>query len=94
MPSKLYGILAAARPVLFIGEAGGSTAQWLAHSGGGLAFGTGDIVGAAQAIRRLAAAPEECEALGRRGHEAYAQGHGPERAALRWRELLVAAGQA
>jgi colanic acid biosynthesis glycosyl transferase WcaI len=53
-PSKLAGVLAAGRPVLFVGPADSEIARLVRESGCGAACLPGDATGLAQLIRRLA----------------------------------------
>ena len=53
-PSKLYGILAAGRPLLFIGDLRGEISRLLAQEGIGVGVQQGDSAGLAQQLRRLA----------------------------------------
>jgi colanic acid biosynthesis glycosyl transferase WcaI len=50
LPSKLQGIFAAARPVIFIGDEPSSVARWIQESGGGWVVNPGDIDGLTVAI--------------------------------------------
>jgi glycosyltransferase involved in cell wall biosynthesis len=52
-PSKLYGILAAGRPTLFVGDVKGECAAILARTKTGLSVGRGDAEGLVAAIRTL-----------------------------------------
>jgi glycosyltransferase involved in cell wall biosynthesis len=54
MPSKLYGILAAGRPVAFVGESDGDLARLVTREQVGFAVAHGDGAGLATGIRRLA----------------------------------------
>ena len=67
VPSKLYGILAAQRPALFIGPRTDSIARTLEATGCGLAFDNGDVTGVADAIGRLARLPDTVAAMGAKG---------------------------
>ena len=53
LPSKLYGVLAAARPTLFIGSVTAETARLLGRADAGVSVATGDAPGAAAALLRL-----------------------------------------
>lgn len=53
LPSKFYGILAAARPVLFVGDREGEIARLIDDSRCGLVVPSGDAAALAAAIRRL-----------------------------------------
>jgi alkanesulfonate monooxygenase SsuD/methylene tetrahydromethanopterin reductase-like flavin-dependent oxidoreductase (luciferase family) len=51
VPSKLQGIFAVSRPVIFIGSAESSIGQWVAESGGGWLVAAGDVAGLRAALR-------------------------------------------
>jgi glycosyltransferase involved in cell wall biosynthesis len=52
-PSKLYGGLAAGRPVLYVGPAGTEAARTVVREGIGEVVANGDVAGAAAALTRL-----------------------------------------
>jgi colanic acid biosynthesis glycosyl transferase WcaI len=55
VPSKIYGILSAARPSLYIGPADTEVAEIIRQSDSGLIVPPGDVVAAATSLRRLIA---------------------------------------
>ncbi|MCC7394371.1 MAG: glycosyltransferase family 4 protein [Sphingomonadaceae bacterium] len=57
VPSKLYGIIAAQRPFLFIGDGAGEVARFVAQHGGGCVIAEGDDDAAAETIVALANDP-------------------------------------
>ena len=57
LPSKLYGVLAAGRPVIMVGDRRGDIARWVREGDFGYAVGAGDVEGFATAILDLANAP-------------------------------------
>jgi glycosyltransferase involved in cell wall biosynthesis len=61
VPSKFYGILAAGRPVVFIGDPDGELARIIRATGSGVVVGTGRGAELASAIRRLQR--DDCERL-------------------------------
>jgi len=67
VPSKLYGVLAAARPALFIGPAKDSVAETLRSAQAGVCLDNGDVSGVVTAILELALHPEAGRAMGHRG---------------------------
>lgn len=73
-PSKLYGILAAGRPVAAICEPHSYLRQLLGTANCGAAFDNGDATGLANYIRHLAAHPPLTEAIGQSGRQ-YLQKH-------------------
>lgn len=82
IPSKFYGILAAGRPTLFIGDADGEIGRVVKRHDCGLSIAIGDGDGLAGEIRDLAASPDRRAALARNGralfeaHHTEAQGTG------------------
>jgi glycosyltransferase involved in cell wall biosynthesis len=76
VPSKLYGVLAAARPVLYIGPSDTEVAAVVRASGAGLVVGPGRVDAAADAMRTLALAPERATAMGLAGRRYYEQHFG------------------
>jgi colanic acid biosynthesis glycosyl transferase WcaI len=52
VPSKLYGILAAGRPVVYVGPAEGEAWEIVSGSGCGTCLANGDATGLAEALRR------------------------------------------
>lgn len=90
-PSKLYGITAVGRPVLFIGPTGCELARQVEGSGMGRAFARSDIAGMVGAIAQWQADPA---ALAQNGRMALAFAHensGLDHAAAIWRSLLTQA---
>lgn len=66
-PSKLYGILAAGVPVLYVGPPAGRTSDVIRRAGVGLAVDNGDVAGFARAIRTLKRDAAARAEMGRRG---------------------------
>jgi len=66
-PSKLYGILAVGRPVLYVGPRESEVARTIEREGVGRVVANGDVDGAVKAMRELAA---ESESLGSRARAA------------------------
>jgi len=64
VPSKTYGILAAGRPVLFIGDRASSAAKIVEHYDAGAVFASGESSRLAEVIAAWAANLEEVERLG------------------------------
>jgi glycosyltransferase involved in cell wall biosynthesis len=69
VPSKLYSILAAGRPVLVVAPAECDAARIVHESGCGAVADPDDPAGIAQAVRALRENPEELAAMGRRARE-------------------------
>lgn len=89
-PSKLYGALAAGRPVIFIGDTGGELAQFLAQTRGGAAVAQGDARGLAQAVGEMAAHRKRTQAQGRRLRMVFEQSLERSQALAKWRQTLNA----
>lgn len=88
VPSKLYGILAAGRPFIFIGDGDGEVGQCIAQHGGGTVIAAGDATGLAALITRLAS---DRSALADQAACALAASHHYRRpiALDRWNSLLA-----
>ena len=92
LPSKLYGIMAAARPVVFIGDPGGESAALIEQAGCGVSVACGDDAGLAAALARLRDSPAEREAMGRRGRSAFESLYAMETALAQWRAAFAELG--
>jgi glycosyltransferase involved in cell wall biosynthesis len=87
-PSKLYGVMAAGRPALFVGPAGSEVARTLTREGCGAAFENGDAEGLSAAIAALADDPARREEMGRRAREALLARYDRRVATARFAELV------
>jgi colanic acid biosynthesis glycosyl transferase WcaI len=87
-PSKLYGIAAVARPLIFIGPRECELAALVQDHAMGFAFARDDTAAIAACLRRLAAAPDECRALGAAAAEFHRREDGLTRAVTVWERLL------
>jgi colanic acid biosynthesis glycosyl transferase WcaI len=88
VPSKLYGILAAGRPVVFIGDADGELARIIREHRVGVAVASGDAAGLRQALERLRDDPDERLQMGLRARALFEQRYTLHAALDRWQELL------
>ena len=88
LPSKLYGIMAAARPVIFIGDPRGESASLIRDAGCGLVIESGDGAALAAALARLRDSPAERESMGRNGRQAFETRYDMSIALAEWRETL------
>ena len=66
VPSKYYGIAAAGRPAIFIGDPDGEIGRILTTTDTGIVVAEGDGAALVRAVRDLASDPERCEAMGQR----------------------------
>lgn len=90
VPSKYYGVLAAGRPVIYVGDADGDLAREIVRCDCGRVVAPGDSIELARQIRSLRDDPAECRRLGRRARQ-LAEARYTRRAALeRWQQLLSA----
>lgn len=88
VPCKLFGIMAAERPAVFIGSPVSELSRVLAEHDAGFTVRQGDAAALVGIIRRLAADPEEAHRLGRNARRALGEAYDRERACERWRLLL------
>src|SRR5262249_28841214 len=89
VPSRLYGILAAGRPVLASADDDSETATIVRRVGCGLVVPPGEPERVADAIRSLAAGEHDLDEMGRRGRE-YVEAEATRETALaRYRALLA-----
>ena len=87
-PSKLYGVTAAGRPVIFIGPRNSELAREIERGGFGHAFERGEIERMAATIRALSRDASAVDRLAR-ASLAFAPSHlGPTRAVGEWETLL------
>lgn len=88
VPSKLYGVLAVARPVLFIGAGDGEVARIIDEHRCGIVIDPGDVEGLVNAIQTLARDRDAAAEMGRRGREAYLAHYAPPHAFAAWERVL------
>ena len=88
VPSKLYGIMAAARPVLFVGSAGSEIGRVVAESECGEVIRPGDADALADAIHRLASEPGLAHQQGQRGRAAFEARYTRSRSCAAWIETI------
>jgi glycosyltransferase involved in cell wall biosynthesis len=89
VPSKFYGVLAIARPVLFVGSPDGELARIIREHDCGIVIEAGDGAGLARCIRELAQSPERARAMGRRGRLLYDAMFAPSIAMAAWEKILT-----
>ena len=88
VPSKVYGVAAAGRPILNIGAADGEIAQLIEKHGCGITIEPGDVTGLAEAITRLAGNNDLRETLGRNARKALENHYEMRHALQKWGNLL------
>lgn len=89
VPSKLFGIMAAARPGLFIGHPDSEIARVLDENQAGIVIREGDASGLTAAITRLAADRATATAMGERGRAALLGRYDASSACEAWAQLLA-----
>ena len=88
VPSKLYGILAAGRPVVFVGDLDGELARLIATTRVGVSVRSGDSPGLARALQALRDDKAERTRMGMRAREVFEERYTLAAAVARWREVL------
>jgi glycosyltransferase involved in cell wall biosynthesis len=88
VPSKAYGVLAAARPLISIGDLEGELARLVRTNQCGAAVSCGDGSALATQVLRLQADRAECSAMGQRARAAFERQYSLESAVRRWSDLL------
>jgi glycosyltransferase involved in cell wall biosynthesis len=90
VPSKIYGILAAGRPAIFIGDRDGELASLVRESHCGIAVQVGDREGLAAALRLLRSDRSRLSSMGKRARELAVFRYSSEHAVTDWATLLAA----
>ena len=75
VPSKIYGLMAAARPVLFIGPPGATPALLIQKFDCGWRFDCGDEDGVRSLLLHLLEQPGELREKGQNGHDAFIESY-------------------
>ena len=89
IPSKLYGIIAAGRPVLFAGAEDGEIAGLVGAARCGQAFRAGDGQALAQCLRALADDPARAREWGENARRLFDERFAMPLALDRWERLLA-----
>jgi glycosyltransferase involved in cell wall biosynthesis len=89
VPSKFYGVLAVARPVLFVGAPDGDLARIILTHDCGYVIEPGDGDTLAARIRELANDRDRARAIGERGRRLYDEQFAPRIALASWERLLT-----
>lgn len=88
VPSKLYGILAAGRAALFIGDAEGEVARVLAEHACGATVGIGEGQALAQRLAAWSEEPSQVAAMGGNARAAFEAHYDKAFALTRWQALI------
>jgi glycosyltransferase involved in cell wall biosynthesis len=89
LPSKIYGVLAAGRPIAFVGDKDGEIAGLIHESEVGFAVGHGDGAGLAEQIRLLARNPEKLRQMGVNARQLFDDEYAKPRSVRLWRNLMT-----
>jgi glycosyltransferase involved in cell wall biosynthesis len=89
VPSKFYAVLAAGRPVLFVGNATGEMARQIEDADCGRAFAAGAPTDLAAAIRDLAGRPDQVAKMGERARALWAARFQRKHALAAWQALVT-----
>lgn len=93
VPSKFYGIVAAGRPTIFIGDRDGQIPLLLSEGRCGFSFEIGQVEEMRQLISDLADQPEICAKLGLRARALFDARFDRSHAMQAWRKTLGTVGQ-
>ncbi len=88
VPSKFYGIAAAGKPVIFIGDEKGEIAQLVEQYSCGTAIATGDADKLAGTVQKWSNTPAIVAEMGMRARAMLDAHYSRRRELARWRELL------
>ena len=88
VPSKFYGIAAAARPTIFIGDEGGEIPRLIKKYECGFAVAQGDAVGLVEILVKLAADPSLLRKMGENARLAFDTEFSKSIAVARWDKML------
>jgi len=89
VPSKFYSVLAAGRPVLFVGDPKSEMARRIDEADCGRAFPPGAHADLAAAIRQLASHPEKVAKMGERAHDLWAAHFQRKQALAAWEAVVT-----
>lgn len=90
-PSKLYGILASGRPVLFIGNQNSEIANFILSNNCGFAFDIGDVQGLVSCLLRLLRNRTLLSELSQSAYNAYTNNYGKRKSTSLYATLLRSA---
>jgi glycosyltransferase involved in cell wall biosynthesis len=88
-PGKLYGVMAAGRPALFIGPDHCESADTIRLAGCGLTIAPGDVDALVAALTLLADDPSLARQMGERGRSAFLTTYERKLCCERWHELIA-----
>jgi colanic acid biosynthesis glycosyl transferase WcaI len=92
VPSKFYGIVAAGRPVIFVGERDGEIARLIAAHGCGMTVPVGESAALAAAVRALKEHPARVAQMGNAARQLLETRFDAQVAMARWEAVLARSG--
>jgi len=87
-PSKLYGILASGRPVLFVGNSNSEIAQFISTNRCGFVFDIGDVEGLVSCLLELLTNKTLISAAAKCAYSAYVNNYGVSKSSAMYVSLL------
>jgi glycosyltransferase involved in cell wall biosynthesis len=90
VPGKLYGVMAAARPAVFVGPSHCESADTIRRAGCGFTVAPGDADGVASALTTLATDANLARQMGEKGRLAFLAEHERNLCCYRWLEVIHA----
>jgi colanic acid biosynthesis glycosyl transferase WcaI len=90
VPSKLYGILAAGRPLIFIGDADGEIGRVIGRAKCGRVLSVGDAAGLRDVLRNLETNPDRLAHMGALAERLFSEEYALRRALERWIAVIEA----
>lgn len=88
VPSKLFGVMAAGKPSLYVGSGESEIARIISETASGMCFAEGDSAGLAEGIRSLAADSVGRKRMGKNAREALVGRYDADTLCGRWIEML------
>jgi colanic acid biosynthesis glycosyl transferase WcaI len=88
VPGKLYGAMAAGRPVIFVGPEHCEPADTVRSAGCGFTLPTGDALGLVRALEKLASDPSLARRMGERARSAFIAHYEQKLCCSKWCELI------
>lgn len=88
VPSKFYGILAAGRPVINVGDPAGELARWVTRAACGVSVDPRDAEGLTRVVLDWSKSPEEARRAGERGRDFFEKNFNRPLALKAWYDVL------
>ena len=88
VPSKLFGVMAAGKPSLYVGSPESEIARIITETASGMCFAEGDSAGLAEAIRSLASDSIGRKRMGKNARDALVGQYDADTLCARWIDML------